>query len=691
MLPAMLFRLPLPAQTVSNIDSVRALLNAAAHDTSRATQLNALSSAFWDAAQYDSALKRATEAKELASRIISANDVHSKSVPVLKNLGGAFYRMAISHWAMGESDRALEYDSAAIKIFRDIGDKKAVGEVYNMMGVIYKDKGDFEDALKHHRKALEIRIAIGDTLGTGYSYKNIGAVYFEQDKLEDALTNYYLAVKHEESVGDKRGVANSYMNIGNIFFQLEKSDDALSNYKEALNRFREIGDKKGISNASNNIGNVYGQLGNYPEALEYFKAALKLKQEIGDKKGAANSLLNIGIVYDEQGNYREALSYYLDALRQWEELKSKTGIVMTLNSIGIMFENKGQYAEATAYLTKALEHAKEIGDLGSMEESLLHLSTCYSKTGDYRNAFELHKQYAEIKDSILNISSMQQINDLKTRYETERKEKEIELLSKDRLLSQANVEKQKNIRNSFAAGLSLVLVFSIVLAGRYRKIRQQKKIIEREKARSDELLNNILPEEVAEELKENGIARAKHFDDVTVMFTDFKDFTQISERLSPEDLVAEIDTCFKAFDNIITKHKIEKIKTIGDSYMCAGGLPVMNKTNAGDVVAAALEIQQYMKDRFNQMNEGSKTPFEVRIGIHTGPVVAGIVGIKKFAYDIWGDTVNIASRMESHGEAGKVNISGATYEKVKDVFHCEHRGKIQAKSKGETDMYFVNP
>jgi class 3 adenylate cyclase len=173
------------------------------------------------------------------------------------------------------------------------------------------------------------------------------------------------------------------------------------------------------------------------------------------------------------------------------------------------------------------------------------------------------------------------------------------------------------------------------------------------------------------------------------MFTDFKGFTKISERLSPSQLVEEIHICFKAFDDIIEKHNIEKIKTIGDAYMCAGGLPVSNETHAVDVVNAALEIRQFMQEHLEKKKLASQEVFEIRIGIHTGPVVAGIVGIRKFAYDIWGDTVNVASRLESSGEAGKINISGSTYEYVKDHFACTHRGKIEAKNKGQIDMYFV--
>ncbi len=218
---------------------------------------------------------------------------------------------------------------------------------------------------------------------------------------------------------------------------------------------------------------------------------------------------------------------------------------------------------------------------------------------------------------------------------------------------------------------------------------QENNIITKEKQRYEELLLNILPYEVAQELKENGKSEAKMFDHVTVMFTDFKDFTKIGEQMSPGQLVKEIDYCFSSFDKIIQKYGIEKIKTIGDSYMCAGGLPAVNKTHATDVIHAAIDIMTFMLEHKKEKEAKGETPFEIRIGINTGPVVAGIVGIRKFAYDIWGDTVNIASRMESSGEPGKINISGSTHEQVKEKFRCTYRGKVEAKNKGEIDMYFV--
>ena len=218
---------------------------------------------------------------------------------------------------------------------------------------------------------------------------------------------------------------------------------------------------------------------------------------------------------------------------------------------------------------------------------------------------------------------------------------------------------------------------------------RQRNKISKEKKRSDELLLNILPEETAEELKSTGSAKTKSFDSVSVLFTDFKNFTLASEKLSPEELVSEINYCYSEFDKIVTKYGIEKIKTIGDAYMCAGGLPTKNNTHPIDVVKAGIEMQQFILSNKKEREAKSLPYFELRLGIHTGPVIAGVVGTKKFAYDIWGDTVNTASRMESSGEVGKVNISGKTHELIKNNFTCTYRGKIEAKNKGEIDMYFV--
>jgi len=227
---------------------------------------------------------------------------------------------------------------------------------------------------------------------------------------------------------------------------------------------------------------------------------------------------------------------------------------------------------------------------------------------------------------------------------------------------------------------------------RTSEVVAQKEVIEKEKDRSEALLLNILPPEIAEELKQDGTSKPRDFNIVTVLFTDFKGFTKISENMSSQELVAELNTCFKAFDEIITKYKIEKIKTIGDAYMAAGGLHLQEREDPKNVVLAALEMQAFMVKRFADRQKNNKTAFEMRCGIHTGSVVAGIVGVIKFQYDIWGDTVNTAARMESSGEVGKVNLSEGTYNYLKDdpELSFVSRGKLQAKGKGEIEMYFVD-
>lgn len=239
--------------------------------------------------------------------------------------------------------------------------------------------------------------------------------------------------------------------------------------------------------------------------------------------------------------------------------------------------------------------------------------------------------------------------------------------------------------------LTLLILFFILITYQFVKaVNSAEDRLAVEHAKSEKLLLNILPREVANELKQEGTSKPRHFPSATVCFTDFEGFTKIAETLQPEGLVAELDRCFSYFDNLMDRHNLEKLKTIGDSYMFAGGIPQSNATHAVDCVMAALEIQAFM----NQMKEikaAQNLPYwQLRLGIHSGDLVAGVIGERKFAYDVWSDTVNTASRCESSGVSGKINISGVTFELVKDFFACEYRGAVPAKNKGQIDMYFVH-
>jgi class 3 adenylate cyclase len=254
--------------------------------------------------------------------------------------------------------------------------------------------------------------------------------------------------------------------------------------------------------------------------------------------------------------------------------------------------------------------------------------------------------------------------------------------TEEEALEREIISKQKRtvvIRNVFIVTLSLLTIAYII----------PLYFLNKEKVRSEKLLLNILPKDAADSLKKQGFVEPKLFDHVTVMFTDFKDFTKYSEILSPNELVSELDYCFKQFDTIIAKYPIEKIKTIGDAYICASGLPISNPNHALDVISAAKEMQSFLKERRLEKAITNQLCFEMRVGIHSGSVIAGVVGSTKFVYDIWGDAVNLAARMEQSSEVNQINISEKTFELVKNDISCIHRGKISAKNKGEIDMYFV--
>ena len=260
-------------------------------------------------------------------------------------------------------------------------------------------------------------------------------------------------------------------------------------------------------------------------------------------------------------------------------------------------------------------------------------------------------------------------------------------------LALREAESQRRFYWAAILGLLLLAAGSLYFFLRARQnghiLREKNKIIREEQQRSESLLLNILPALVAEELKSQGRTHARLFEDVSVLFADFVGFSRIAEILSPQQLVTELDNCFKAFDQIIAKYNLEKIKTIGDAYMCAGGLPNGGGAQLRDMVNAARDMQSWLLVWNAERDKQGQPRFDARIGIHSGPVVAGVVGSKKFAFDIWGDTVNIAARIEQASEGGKINISGVAYEVIKTQFNCEYRGKIAAKNKGEIDMYYV--
>lgn len=597
------------------------------------------------------------------------------------------------YWSVNPPE-GIKYGEQALALSEKLKWKIGMTRANGVLGTNYIFLSDYPKAEQYLQKALQLSKETNNLQGMARCYGSLSNIYYYQSKFPQALEYNFKSLKVSEQLQDKMAQAACLSNIGTTYMDLEKYPEALNYFQKAVKLNEETGFKiYQIANLGN-IGIVYNKLSNINKSREYHLKALSIAEQVNDKPGIANANTNIGGSYKESGDISKALEYVFKALNSNIEMGDKSSMAIDYNIICdcylsiVKTDNKDELIKrfggnkincvkaAKNYADSSVTIFTEIKSMDQLKNSYKFLSEAQSLLGDDKEALISYQKYAALRDSVFNTEKDKKLTQTAMQYEFDKKEATTKSEQEKKDI------KQRNIRNSISTGFAGAMIFLIVVYRQRNKIKAGKK-------RSDELLLNILPAEVAEELKAKGSAEAKQFDEVTVMFTDFKGFTQISEKLTPTELVNEIHTCFKAFDHIISKYNIEKIKTIGDSYMCAGGLPVVNKTNAEDVVNAAMEIQKFMVIHKSERETKNLPVFEIRIGINTGAVVAGIVGVKKFAYDIWGDTVNIASRMESSGEAGKVNISGSTYELIKDKFNCIHRGKVQAKNKGEIDMYFV--
>ena len=557
---------------------------------------------------------------------------------------------------------------------------------YNLQGIANYVQGNYPQALEYFQKSLAIKEELGDKMGIAKNLNNIGLIYMNQGNTPRALEYFQKSQAIKEELGDKKGIAVILNNIGLIYHDQGNYPRALEYYQKSQAIKEELGDKKGIAGGLVNIGIIYYSQGNYPRALEDYQKSLTIFEELGDKYGIATNLGNIGHIYSDQGNFPLAMEYYQKSLVIGEELGDKNGMADILGNIGILYKKEGKNASAVNHCQRSLTLAEEIGALDLQKEACQCLYNTYKAMGQDKNALAYYEQMIAMRDSMFNEENTRRLTQLEMQYQFDKKEAttKAEQEKKDALAAQ-ELERQTMARNGFMGGFAVVLLFAGVFF-------VQRNRIGKEKQRSEELLLNILPEEIARELKEKGKADARDFELVSTLFTDFVSFTETSEKLSASELVSEINQCFAAFDGIMEKYGIEKIKTMGDAYMAAGGLPVPTDDSVKNTVLAALEMQSFIQDRKTKLEAEGKLGFQMRAGIHTGPVVAGIVGVKKFQYDIWGDTVNMANRMESSGAASKVNISRETYELLKDdpQFTFEPRGKVDVKGKGEMEMYFIS-
>ena len=554
-------------------------------------------------------------------------------------------------------------------------------------------RANYSEALLNANKSLEIAREINDLQGISRVLNTIGSIYLRLNQLSKALDCFTECLEISEQLGDQIGIAAALGNIGSIYNEDEQHDKALGYISRSLALNEQLGNQSQIATQKSNMALAYHGLRKYAEASDYYTQGAEIYEQLGDSSALSISLFNLGALQLEQKNYVENLDYVNQALEIQRRIGDLNGASASLASIGRTHTELGEHSKAIEYCKEALDLALETE---ALDQQLVACQCLY----------DAHKDLGRSDEALVYLERVNQIEKVLHEQETSNKLQQMEftkqvladsiaVAEKHRLVEEAHREevREKNQTRNLLAGAGFIL---LLLAGgfysRWRYVRKAKTVIEKEKDRSENLLLNILPADIAAELKEKGRADARDFELVSILFTDFKGFTQASAKLSAQDLVSEINTCFEAFDGIMGKYNIEKIKTIGDAYMAAGGLPIPTEDSVKNTVLAGLEMQDFISKRKSELDAQGKPCFEMRVGIHTGPVVAGIVGVKKFQYDIWGDTVNTASRMESSGEVGKVNISGSTYELLKDnpQFSFERRGKVEAKGKGEIEMYFVS-
>lgn len=502
-----------------------------------------------------------------------------------------------------------------------------------------------------------------------------GSIDYKREDLPNALLNYEAALLIADSANLPGQKAKALHNIGNVYTVIGNYEKSVQYYQRSIDISRSLGNDYELANTTNNLAKIYIYKGEYETAIANFTKALEVQRDFKGKQFlTAITYDNIGYTYLLQKDYTKTIEYCQKALQINMSVGNKFRASENANNLSEAYLALTDYKNSVKYAQQSINLLEDIANPLKISFGYMLLAKAYQGMGDYKSAINAFKEYDRMKDSVISRRNTEQIEkyELKSAFEREQIADSIKNAQEQQLAAD-KLQRQKLISYAGVAVALILIVLSLFIA--------------KERKKSDKLLLNILPAEVAKELKSRGATTAQHFDEVTVLFTDFVNFTIAGERMGATALVEELHSCFKAFDGIISKYGIEKIKTVGDAYLAVAGLPTANPNHAAQIIKAAQEIKAFMLERRQRLGDNT---FEVRIGVHSGDVVAGIVGVKKFAYDVWGDTVNTAARMEQNSLPGKINISETTYNIVKDKIACTYRGELSAKNKGELKMYFVD-
>jgi class 3 adenylate cyclase len=620
-------------------------------------------------AKIDSLLKELPKMKE-----------DTNGVNLLKDLSFLYYGI--------NPDEGIKYGKQGLKIAKNINWKLGSAKCYNSLGVVYSfGKSDYPKAIENYKKALKISEELGNKRSVAFNLGNIGGIYITLSNYPEALTYFLKSLKICEEIGNREGIAYNLGNLGNINISQSNFPKALEYYQKALKINEEIRNKSSIASQLGNIGLAYSSLLEFLKALEYYHKALKIYEEIGYKSGITSQLGNIGTIYNNQSNYLKALEYYLKALEINKEINNTQGIASNFGSIGKMYldlakdsviaksENKLELLlNKETNLNKSIEYIQNSLTIYKENAVLIYqfyyldlLSQAYELKGDYQQALDFYKESKVLNDSIYSSENQTKIAKLEAKRENEVKQKEIVILKKEK----ENEKLQRYAMFGGIAGLGIIIGLILI-----------------QRRKSEKLLLNVLPVKIAKRLKAKEHPIADHFDGASIIFIDIVGFTKLSSDADPKRIVSVLNDIFTIFDKLADKYGLEKIKTIGDAYMAVAGIPEIQADHAKRTAQMALDIKKEMKD----FKTSHGTEIKFRIGIDCGAVVAGVIGEKKFIYDLWSDAVNTASRMESTGESGQIQITEnfkEELEKFDGNWNFTLRGEFDIKGKGLMKTYFL--
>ena len=603
---------------------------------------------------------------------------------------GTLMDIASDYIKLGAYVKALEYVRLTVALRPDDANLQTRAKVG--MRAIYIALGDFNKVLELDLEKLKMEEKTS-VFSPVARHLQIANDYIQLKQLDKALIQLNKAQELNKRFESQTVQANILYSLAYVYYLTNQYDSAYKTVNEALNikeadvQGRSLGNYylgMILRDASNEVLQKYGvsRSDRYALAVKNFQLALTVFKD--RRRGLVTELQNcykeLSITYRMMNDYKGFFDTYPLYIALKDSSSNRVEENAFLGKLSEMaFEKKEDSLKFQQRLTE--ERLQQQTLLATQQEQSLQLNQQQlTILGNEKKLQELGLQTS--RSDLRAEQNMRKAN-----------VQQLKVSQKEQALQKVEIKARRSQSLYLLSGLGALLIVSFFIARNYYNQRRSNRLltaantqISIEKQRSDNLLLNILPVDVAEELKEKGSAGARLYEEVTVLFTDFVNFTTISELLTPQELVDELHTCFKAFDDIIGNYGIEKIKTIGDAYLAVAGLPNADAQHASNTVNAALEIRQFIYNRKERMGNRS---FDIRIGIHSGSVVAGIVGVKKFAYDIWGDTVNTAARMEQHSMPGQINLSEKTYELVKNQFAFTYRGEIEAKNKGALKMYFV--